>query len=869
MFKRSFYLSCIYAICSLIPANINAEKPQFFDNNEQNEEPAAVEAPASIDIKTLQHMQMEMFEAQIAELRNQIQNIIFCIQQVEQTIAAKKIQISKQDAQAALQNLQFIRQLLQGMAEKSYKVAHPMAIAENSYMIGYITLSLKQSLSDIKTISVQKFVESLQIAQKKIIKMDFSGAEGYKQVEERIVKNKKFIKQLIKQAETLGLTKTNLLWRKIEKSKWTAKAKTFAKYSALITIATTAALLLLHPETGITILGHELDADGKRKTWLPKFIRTRVKNIWRPFGLGQDLNSHPVWQAKIASDKRTHLEEANSHFSNGNPLQGQIAQNKALHPDEISFPNGLTLAISNIASIPGILLMLCSPLSSYAKGLWNKAFGTLDTGQDYSEVSKWASKKIENALAYLRGETTYQYIGAEFNEGDTEERVTLDDIIGQEYLKEIALELADFIKNPERYERAHIKAEAGILLYGPPQTGKTMFAKALQTLLKDEVAGDRVAFIPVTNKDLEQFSVEEMFYLAGKNAPCVLFIDEIEMIGAKRDGAGGQRTRELLTCINGLSSQNISKNVFVIGATNKPEDLDFALTVKGRFGIQIPLTYPIYKNRLEYIKRQFKTRGVNHLSEEFIEQMAEETEGNSFNDLLSIINDAFARSMRDLRAVTKEDFENAFDKQIRNILPLSTLTDKEKNIIATYQVGLGLARHLLQTGIKATCLTINPVKQKIRYNDSAFSFKDSSSDKDQNDKLLPVKNRNLTVNGYTFTTGSQHVSTFSSDADAKNEILVLLAGQAALKVLLGESFSSYMPEHKAECLNKIKAFLSNGEKNTDDIIKEALALKSAYEQEIYKLLAPHKEAIEKLAQELVSKKIIRTNEWQQLLRETV
>lgn len=833
MLKRTFSILCIYMLCSFTPIDLQA-KPSFVNKDS--------------DTKTLQQIETEVIEAQLSELKEQVQSMIFCIQQVEQTIVAHKVKISKKKTEAVMMELQIIRAILQQLYQIVSINDAPEAIGRNSFLIGYIATYLKASLKNTKYISAQEFTKLVEKADAKI---ETSHKLTLQTIQERIRKNKKSIDQLIKQVETIGLSKTNLKWRRFEGSKTNVYLKKLAKYSALFFIAYHAIIWQLHPETEI--------------------FGQRVKNFPRMFGIGKNPENHFIWRNDVFQRNRSRREEYEAAYNRANfqPTPENIkaeadAYERMENPDGISFWDSIGMAVGNIASIPGLLVSLCSPLNPYFRGVWNKAFGLLDTHQDYSQTSKWASEKIKRTLAYLRGETNEKYIGGEFNEEG--EEVSLDDIIGQKYLKEIAFELKQLIQYPDRFERAHIKGECGILLYGPPQTGKTMFAKALQTLLKQSIPGERICFIPVTNKDLEQFSVEEMFFLAGQNAPCVLFIDEIEMIGAKRSSAGGQRTRELLTCMNGLSSQSISKNVFVIGATNQPENLDFALTVKGRFGIQIPLSYPIFKDRLEYIKRQFNKRGVQ-MDEKFMRQFALETSGRSYNALLSVINDAFKRSMTQRRGVTKEDFEIAFDKNIRNILPLTTLTDKEKVVIAHYQVGLAVMRHLLNTDSKTTCLTIRPVKEKIRYNEAAFSFTETNNDKNQNEKLLPKKEHNLTVNGYTFTTESQNKSTFASDDEIRNEILVLLAGQAALEVTTGKTYSHYMPQHKADCINKIKGFLSDGEKNTDDVIKESLELKNKYAQEAVKLLAPYKETIDKLAAILIEEEIIRSDRWNELVQE--
>jgi ATP-dependent Zn protease len=843
MLKRLFFNLFMYVFLCFLPATTSANTPDFFENDDQ-------ETVHETSVKKTKKSMSDQLEAELKEIRQQVQKIAYCIQQVEQIIGTKILKITRAERTKILETLHIIKHILQGLNENGLQEAHPQVIAQSSYYVAYIALYLKSGLKELRTLSAEQFMTIMQEQYQKIERLDFTSAAGQKQVKIRIIKNKRLVRDLIRLANTLGLSKFNQQWRAFEKSRLKSIALLTAKYTAAGLIAYTSGTLLLHPQTKLP------------------FSNVFVKDLWRPFGFGQ--TSHPFYQEQmnLFADQQKNMVHQAQQLAVMQGKEMSLEELKILTmPQEISFADGLVLAAKNIVSIPAILVALCSPLTVYTQKLWGHAFQTLSTAQDCDQVEKWAAKKINHTIAFLRGDITYQeHVKKEESQAANEpqEQVDLADIIGQEHLKELAIELADFVEDPVKYELAHIGAEAGFLLYGPPQTGKTMFAKALKTLLEKRFPG-RVAFFPVTGNDLEHFSIDEIFMLAGRNAPCVLFIDEIEMLGAKRAGGSGQTTRDLLTNLNGLASKNISKNVFVIGATNQPEDLDYALLCKGRFGTVIPLSYPAYKNRVEYIQRQLEKRSAQHLSQDFIRELAEETEGRSYNDLLSIIDDAFRRSMRELRTVTKHDFDLAFDKQIRNILPLGNLTKNQETIISTYQIGLALMRSILKTQERVTCLTIHPVKDKIKYNEASFSIKETGQSTNENQRLLPTKSFKLTIDGYTFTAKPENNSTFMSDQESRNEILVLLAGQAALKLITGDSFTHYMPEHNAECLHKIKLSLSNGEKSSENVIREALLLKTKYEAEALALLEPHRKTIETLAKHLVDKKIIRSEEWQQLV----
>lgn len=832
MFKRSTFIACFYAICSLITANLPA-KPNHF--NQGNNENSSTQNAKQISVS---EAQQELLEELLANLREQLQNIIFCIQQTEQVLAKNKIKLRKSQSDKIKQELGTIKDILQAAYQQGLSSADIQSIEQASHIVVAITLYLEKAFLDIKNISAQKLIEAIQESSKKI-QANQGRSINLEDLAKRIAACKKHVEKLIKQAETLGLTKLNLRWRSFADSKWTSKAMFYSKYITLGAMAYVSSLLLLHPEMKIG-------------PW-------QIKDLRKQIGIG--TTNCPLYQEMRDRQKRLAIEDHTASLS-GKPFKYE--------PKPISTIDGILLGVKNIASIPGILLVLCSPLTSYAKMAYAKAFGLVDTTQDCAQLEKWASQKYKNAVAYLRGETTYKYIGTEnlADKDSGEETTTLEDIVGGELLKEIAIELIDYVKNPKKYEQAGIRAEAGILLHGPPQTGKTMFARALQTELERQIPGEKVCFLPVSNKDLEQFSIEDIFYLAKTNAPCIVFFDEIDMIGASRNSANPTRTRELLTSLSKVMEAKTSKKVFVIGATNEPENMDFALLVKGRFGIEIPLDYPIYKNRLAFITRELDKRGVRNVSKEFIDRFAQETEGRSYNELSAVINDAFARSMRELRMITQEDFARAFDNQLRGILPMKPLTEKELQIISTYQIGLGLMRTILRTQNKVNCLTTCPVKLKIKYNESSMSFTETNNSKNTNSKLLTKGIKPLTTSGHTFTTNLGNNTTFLSDEEIKNETIVLLAGQAALKLITGNYYSEYMKVDNAECLNRIKDLISQGEENSENIVKKALEIKSQYAQEALDLLAPYKEDIIKLAETLTDKKVIRAEEWEKLVQET-
>jgi ATP-dependent Zn protease len=854
MIKQSFFIVYIYLI-GLIFSNSTFSRENHFNRNVDPVDQIVIFSEAD----------QELLESCLLNLTTQFQNIIFCIQQTELTVNQKKIKLNRSQAVALKKELEIIKQILQSVYQEIFNSTTPQDINRANNIIRSITLHLKTVFLDIKTLSAEKIINIITASIEQTNKNKPNDLNLQK-LEKRIKISKKHIEQLLKQAETLGLTPWNLRWRKFSESKWIGYAQKATIYGLLGAAVWTLCIVSLPQNTKVP-----------GTSWI-------VENIWRPFGLWKDnfsnqfnrrkaLDDAQMQQSLLSSIAQSHLVlqdpnlEIDKKLFHENAMQENMNKIDQL-TSNVSFSFGVAEAMSHFIPSAALLVGLCSPLLVYPQAVIEKVKKIFDVAQDYRDLEQWVVKKYTEYIKNLRGDTNYRYVGEDQNQSGFEgEDVLLEDIVGGEMLKEIALELIDHIKNPKKYEQAGVRAEAAILLHGPPQTGKTMFARALKTELERQIPGEKICFLPVSNYELEHFSIEEIFMIAHSYAPCIVFFDEIDMVGASRNSPNPARTRELLTSLSKAMEARSSKKVFVIGATNKAESLDFALLVKGRFGIEIPLEYPTYKNRLTFLNRELNKRGVRNLSQEFIDNLARETEGKTYNDLSSIISDAFSRSMRELRMVTQNDFEIGFDKQLRGIMPMNSLTEEELSIISTYQIGIGLMRTILQTKNKVSCATICPVKAYIKHTESTLSFTETNNNKNTNTRLLKTDNRSLTTNGFVFSTEIGSATTFLSDQEIKHEILVLLAGQAALKLILGNYYSEYMKDHNAKCLHMIKNAISKGEENTETIVKAALIKKAEYEQEALELLAPYTESIKKLAAYLVEKQTIRAEEWAALVAE--
>ncbi len=273
------------------------------------------------------------------------------------------------------------------------------------------------------------------------------------------------------------------------------------------------------------------------------------------------------------------------------------------------------------------------------------------------------------------------------------EGIRFSDVAGEDEAKENLTEVVDYLHNPSKYKEVGADMPKGILLVGPPGTGKTMLAKA--------VAGEAgVPFFSMSGSEfVEMFvgmgasKVRDLFKQAKEKAPCIVFIDEIDAIGQKRDGrAGGNDEREqtlnqLLTEMDGFESNN---GVIILAATNRPESLDPALTRPGRFDRRVPVELPDLKGREEILKVHAKKVRMDE-SVDF-NKVARMASGASGAELANIINEAALRTVRDGRKyVTQSDLEESIEVVIAGYQKKNAiLTDQEKKIVAYHEIGHAL-----------------------------------------------------------------------------------------------------------------------------------------------------------------------------------
>ena len=290
--------------------------------------------------------------------------------------------------------------------------------------------------------------------------------------------------------------------------------------------------------------------------------------------------------------------------------------------------------------------------------------------------------------------------------------VLFADVAGQDEAKESLQEVVDFLHNPGKYTMIGAKLPKGALLVGPPGTGKTLLAKA--------VAGEaHVPFFSLSGSDfVEMFvgvgasRVRDLFEEAKKNAPCIIFIDEIDAIGKTRDsrygGGNDEREQTLNQLLAEMDGFDPSKGIIVLAATNRPEVLDKALLRPGRFDRRITVDRPNLAGRLATL--QVHTRKIRMAEDVDLNKIAQATAGCVGADLANTVNEAALRAVRQGRhAVNQEDLLSSFEVVIAGAEKKGTvITEQEKRIIAYHEVGHALAAAKQKNAQPVTKITIVP-----------------------------------------------------------------------------------------------------------------------------------------------------------------
>ena len=481
-------------------------------------------------------------------------------------------------------------------------------------------------------------------------------------------------------------------------------------------------------------------------------------------------------------------------------------------------------------------------------------------------VNRWASKKMQemggaggNAMLFGGGKS-----GAKQYVVDDETGIKFNDVAGEDEAKESLQEIVDFLHNPKKYEDIGAKMPKGVLLVGPPGTGKTLLARA--------VAGEAgVPFFSIAGSEfVEMFvgmgasKVRDLFKQAGEKAPCIVFIDEIDTIGKKRDGGanlGGNDEREqtlnqLLTEMDGFDA---AKGVVILAATNRPESLDPALTRPGRFDRRVPVELPDLKGRESILRLHAKKVKLGPDCDFGV--VARMTPGASGAELANIVNEAALCAVRHRRkAVTQFDLQEAVDTILAGAQKKNKiLNNKETCIVSYHEVGHALVAALQTNSAPVQKITIVPRTS------GALGFTMQVED---GDHTLMTKEEILNkIATLTGGRAAEELIFHSITTGASNDIeqATKLARALVTRYGMTEDFDMVALETVNNAYLGGDASLACSEQTAAKVDAKVVEIVQAEHRKAYQLLSDNKRKLDEIAQYLYEKETISGEEFMRIL----
>lgn len=477
-------------------------------------------------------------------------------------------------------------------------------------------------------------------------------------------------------------------------------------------------------------------------------------------------------------------------------------------------------------------------------------------------IGQYMSKKLmdqaggPNAMAFGMGKSNAK-VYVQSTEG-----IHFDDVAGEDEAKENLAEIVDYLHNPDKYTQVGASMPKGLLLVGPPGTGKTMLAKA--------VAGEaNVPFFSMSGSEfVEMFvgmgasKVRDLFKQAKEKAPCIVFIDEIDAIGKKRDGrVGGNDEREqtlnqLLTEMDGFEGNN---GVIILAATNRPESLDPALTRPGRFDRRVPVELPDLAGREAILKvHAKKIRLADDVDFHTIARMAAGTSGA---ELANIVNEAALRAVRNNRTYVKQaDLEESIEVVIAGYQKKNAiLSDSEKKVVAYHEIGHALVAAKQTDSAPVQKITIIPRTS------GALGY---TMQVEQSDKVLmtrqEIENKIAT---YTGGRAAEEIVFGEITTGASNDIeqATKLARAMITRYGMSEEFDMVAMETVENQYLGGDTSLSCSADTQKEIDKKVVELIKAQHEKAKQILFENREKLDELAEFLYEKETITGTEFMEIL----
>jgi cell division protease FtsH len=450
----------------------------------------------------------------------------------------------------------------------------------------------------------------------------------------------------------------------------------------------------------------------------------------------------------------------------------------------------------------------------------------------------------------------------------SKQRTTFDEVAGLENAKSELQEIVEFLKNPEKFQRLGGRIPKGVLLVGPPGSGKTLLARA--------VAGEAgVPFYSISGSEFIQMfvgvgasRVRDMFKTAKENSPCILFIDEIDAVGRVRGaGLGGghdereQTLNQILTEMDGFSP---NESVIVLAATNRPDVLDPALLRPGRFDRHVTVDRPTRKGRLDILK--VHTRNIPLDSDVDLDSIARGTVGMSGADLANLVNEAALLATRENKdKVDMRDFDAARDKIIMGAKREDIITEKEKRLTAYHEIGHALVAWLIPDADPVHKVTIIPRGRSLGMTQYLPTEDRMSYYETDIRAMLAVGLGGRAAERLAFDVLSAGVA---DDLKKSTRLARMMVTQFGMSERIGPVFFRESEEHPF--LGREMGEPRDHSEHTAQMIDEEVAriIREA-DDRAYRLLEEHRDELERLTEALIEREVLTVAEIEELIGKRV
>lgn len=437
--------------------------------------------------------------------------------------------------------------------------------------------------------------------------------------------------------------------------------------------------------------------------------------------------------------------------------------------------------------------------------------------------------------------------------------ITFDDIIGMEYEKQLVYPHLKYIKDPERWDANEQTPPTGILLTGPTRTGKTFFAKAICGELHKQNPDKTIRFFSITAHDIKAEGIDNIMRLAKLFAPCVLFIDEIDLLGLQRD-KDKTLLADFLAAMSGIADKDPKKQVIVIGTTNKPENMDEALRQSGRLALEIRFKYPTLKERTDYITKRLEKFAIDpEIFEIDINKLAKETHGKSFEDIKLMLDMAFIHIGIKGSVISQDILEWSLDAQLRRIVDIDSkeVAQDEQQLLSAHYAGQVLSHLLLDLDEKIAKVTTRQVVTKVKEEIGLEQFY-----KDDHKKQTGLEHGAI----FTYFEHDSLDIKSQSTQEITKKAKTLLAGRIAERLLTNNA-SGFFGWKKNTAYNMIKSIAADGidlktlsKTELNKVGDDAHAMLKKFEQEIEQLLTDNVDSLKALANALQKKHTLTINQ---------